>query len=75
MIKQLLELNVTLFVVIIDVDLLIQFDTNCETIIYLQTIDRYGRIDILVTNYAINVEHGDIVDLNAADWDKVGHCN
>ncbi|VDM42743.1 unnamed protein product [Toxocara canis] len=39
------------------------------------TMDRYGRLDILVSNAAVNPHHGDLLKISESQWDKLLKIN
>lgn len=41
----------------------------------LQTLSKFGRIDVLVNNHGINPVFGDILDVEDSMWDKLFETN
>ncbi|KAK0399080.1 hypothetical protein QR680_002891 [Steinernema hermaphroditum] len=39
------------------------------------TLDRYGKLDILVSNAAVNPHYGDLLTISDAQWDKLLQLN
>jgi NAD(P)-dependent dehydrogenase (short-subunit alcohol dehydrogenase family) len=52
----------------------IEVEDNCKKIIE-QTLERFGRIDILVNNAAVQYEQHDIQDISAEQWEYTFRVN
>ena len=40
-------------------------------LVMLQTVKTFGRLDILVSNAAVNPTYGPVLDADSSVWDKV----